>query len=75
MCDGVDGEVLGGGRPGSDNPLPADRGADEMHLSKKEKLRFTQRRLILLSFLFSQNKRRQPNQGNRHMQIVAINFS
>lgn len=49
-------------------------GGDEMHLSKGEiEIRSV---LPIIAFIpFPQNKRWQPNQGNRHMQITAINFS
>lgn len=45
-----------------------------MHLSKGEiEIRSV---LPIIAFIpFPQNKRGQPNQGNRHMQITAINFS
>lgn len=61
------------GHSGSDN-LSRSNGGDEMHLSKGE----IEIHSVLpdIAFIpFPQNKRRQPNQWNRRMQIKPINFS
>lgn len=45
-------------------------------ICQKEKIEIHSARRPDIAFIpFSQNKRRQPNQGSRRMQITALNFS
>jgi len=70
VFDGVDGEVQA---QAILDLITFSVGGDEMHLSKGEiEIHSALPDIAFIPFL--KNKRRQPNQGNRHMQITAINF-